>query len=117
ARLELQHALVTETERRSAAEATAARVRDLEAVVREREQQLHEAERVSAEARIELSRVQEQLTHEREATAEKLAVLENAKKSLEDSFKALSSNALNQNAQTFLELERARAGAYHQLTE
>lgn len=107
ARSELQHALVIETERRSAAEATAARVRDLESLVRDREQQLHEAERVSAEARIELSRAQEQLAHEREATAEKLGVLESARKSLEDSFKALSSNALNQNAQTFLELARA----------
>lgn len=103
----LQQALVQETERRSSAEAVAARVRDLEGIVREREQQLHAAEREAADARVDLSRVQEQLAYEREATAEKLAVLENAKRSLEDSFKALSSSALNQNAQTFLELARA----------
>ncbi len=104
---ELQRTLVAETERRSAAEATAARVRELDAELRERDQRLHEAERAAADARVELSRAREQLTYEREATAEKLAVLDNAKRALEDSFKALSSNALNQNAQTFLELARA----------
>ena len=107
ARSALQNALVAETERRSAAEATAARVRDLEAAVRQREQLVHDSERMATEARVELTRVQEQLAYEREATAEKLAVLDSAKRSLEDSFKALSSSALNQNAQTFLELARA----------
>lgn len=107
ARAELQRALVDETARRSAAEAQAARVRDLEGAVREREQRLHEAERAESDARVALSRAQEQLTHERQATTEKLTLLESARRSLEDSFKALSSSALNQNAQTFLELARA----------
>ncbi len=107
ARTELQRTLVEETSRRSSAEAQVARVGELEAAVRERDERLQTAERVSSDARVELSRAQEQLAYERQATAEKVALLETAKRSLEDSFKALSSNALNQNAQTFLELARA----------
>lgn len=106
-RAQLQAALVDETARRSAAEAQASRVHELEDVVRERDQRLHAAEQTASDARVELSRAQQQLVHERDATVEKLALLESAKRSLEDSFKALSSNALNQNAQTFLELARA----------
>jgi DNA recombination protein RmuC len=104
---EVQRTLIEETGRRSTAEAVASRVRELEAALRERDERLQAAERVSADARVSLSRAEEQLSRERETTAEKLALLESSKRALEDSFKALSSNALNQNAKTFLELARA----------
>ncbi|MCX7818904.1 MAG: DNA recombination protein RmuC [Kiritimatiellae bacterium] len=45
-----------------------------------------------------------ELAAERRATAEKLAVLEQARAALEDSFKAISADALRANAHSFLEL-------------
>lgn len=46
------------------------------------------------------------LKGEREQSQEKLAVLENAQKKLSDAFKALASEALNNNNQSFLELAK-----------
>ena len=107
AHADAHRALVLETSRRSTAEAVAERVRELETALRERDERVHASERAASDARVALSRVEEQLKRERETTTEKVALLESAKRTLEDSFKALSSNALNQNAQTFLELARA----------
>lgn len=52
----------------------------------------------------EISRLGTQLEGERKVNTEKLKLLEEAKKTLSDSFKALSSDALKSNNQSFLEL-------------
>lgn len=54
-----------------------------------------------------LIRVQTQLEHEREASQEKLTLLQSAQTRMSDTFKALSSDALHHNAQSFLNLATA----------
>jgi DNA recombination protein RmuC len=53
------------------------------------------------------SELETTLTKERKATEEKLALLEQAQEKLSDTFKALSSDALRSNNQSFVELARA----------
>src|SRR4051812_31851924 len=54
------------------------------------------------------------LQHERESAAERVAVLEDARERLGDSFKALAGEALNSNNQAFVALAKAELGQ-HQL--
>lgn len=110
----LQQTLLRETERRSAAETAAARRDELESVLRAREEQADLFRREAAEARIELSRVREQLVREQESGMEKLALLERARSELGDAFKALSADALRQNNEVFLELARASLGRHQE---
>ncbi|MBW1713472.1 MAG: DNA recombination protein RmuC [Deltaproteobacteria bacterium] len=56
---------------------------------------------------VDKSRLESDLEHKRQASQEKLALLEEAKERLADSFKALSAEALKSNNQAFLELARA----------
>ncbi len=86
-----------EAERRAAAEVTAARVAGLERTVAERANELSERD-------TRLAELNTRLTEERKAAAEKLALLNNAQQQLADAFKALSSDALRSNNQTFIEL-------------
>jgi len=55
----------------------------------------------------EVARLTTQLNEERKASAEKLAILEEARQKLADAFKALSSDALRENNQSFLELAKS----------
>jgi len=84
-------------ERRAAAEAIAARVPGLESMVAERNQEIG-----ARDAR--LAELSTRAIEERKAAAEKLALLNNAQEQLTDAFKALSSDALRSNNQTFMEL-------------
>jgi DNA recombination protein RmuC len=52
------------------------------------------------------------LQHERRASAEKLAVVAEAERSLRDAFQNLSAEALRQNNQSFLDLARAQLGEF-----
>src|SRR5204863_489648 len=54
------------------------------------------------------------LQHERESAAERLALLEDARERLSDSFKALAGEALNSNNKAFVDLAKAEL-AQHQL--
>lgn len=58
--------------------------------------------------------VEADLQHERRAASEKLAVVAEAEKRLRDAFQTLSSEALRQNNQTFLEIARAQLGEFQQ---
>jgi DNA recombination protein RmuC len=89
-----------ESERRAAAETTAARVPRLEAAIAERNNDV-----ATRDSR--LAELGTRLTEERKAAAEKLALLNNAQEKLTDAFKALSSDALRSNNQTFIELATA----------
>jgi len=60
-----------------------------------------------AEINARASGLQVQLEQERKASAEKLALLEEAQAKLSDAFKALSSAALRENNQSFLELAKS----------
>ena len=86
-----------ETERRAAAEATASRVVGLERTIAERSSEV-----AARDSR--LAELSTRIVEERKAAAEKLVLLNNAQEQLADAFKALSSDALRSNNQTFIEL-------------
>jgi DNA recombination protein RmuC len=93
-------ALRTESTARAAAEEKAARLPELEARLAERERALDASGRRLAE-------LETRLAEERKAAEEKLALLNDAQQKLSDAFKALSSEALKSNNQSFLELAKA----------
>lgn len=67
-----------------------------------------------SKARLELSRTQAQREAELKAAAEKLALLEDAQAKLQDSFKALSSEALSKNNESFLNLAKTTLEKYQE---
>ena len=83
-----------------------------EALAAQAEQQLQGLRGEHAAASAALARTEAQRDAERTAAAEKLALLEAAKVKLQDSFKALSSEALSQNNQSFLNLAKATLEKY-----
>lgn len=72
------------------------------------------AERDLRAAREELSGVRSQLEAERQAAAEKLALMEQAEEVLKHTFEALSAEALRKNNQSFLELAATKLGEFQQ---
>jgi DNA recombination protein RmuC len=99
--------LRVETGRRAAAEVNAGRVPDLEAKLAERERAL-------TDARVKLSELEARLSEERKTADEKLAILNDAQQKLTDAFKALSSEALKSNNQSFLQLAKATLETFQQ---
>lgn len=71
---------------------------------------LDEAQQAVAAAREELARRESDLEHERSSAAEKLALVEQAKAQLADTFGSLSAQALERNNRSFLELAGASLG-------
>jgi DNA recombination protein RmuC len=89
-----------ESGRRAAAEEKAARLPDLVAKLEHRDEQLRQHEsRVATLAA--------QLVEQRKAIEEQKALLQQAQTALGDSFKALSSDALNNNNKAFIDLAKA----------
>ncbi len=97
AALQAAEALRAETGRRASAEETAARVPGLEARLAAQAEELNVL--ASREAEL-VARMEE----ERKAVAEKLALMEDVQARLQDTFKALSADALKHNNQSFLQL-------------
>lgn len=117
----LQAELNTESAKRAAADEKNTRIPTLESEVKEKETELAG---LSAEV-TRLKEAQATLTstiqEERKAAEEKLALLNDAQQKLGDAFKALSSEALKSNNQSFLELanatlEKFQQGAHTDLT-
>ena len=103
---ELNASLKSEAERRAASEARAERTAALE----------EESTRLRTEItnlKATLAQIEETLKKEREATMEKLKLLEEARASLTDAFKALSSEALNTNNEAFLKLAKSTLETFH----
>ena len=92
---------------RAGAEERAKRVPGLEA-------ELSAAREAKSSSEAELSGLRVTLEKERKATEEKLGLLETAQKQLSDAFKALSSEALRHNNESFLNLAKASLGAWQQ---
>jgi DNA recombination protein RmuC len=89
-----------------AARAGAARAIQLERTLAEREAAMAALRDAVQDERIGATRLAERLEAERAATADKLAVLDDAQKRLGDAFRALSADALDRNARAFLDLAR-----------
>ena len=84
----------------AAMELSGHRIPELEQKIAERDRQIAVQSRQLAEA-------ETRLAGERQAAVEKLALLNDAQQRLSDAFKALSSDALRNNNQAFLELARS----------
>jgi DNA recombination protein RmuC len=80
---------------------------ELEAALRTREDQLRSLYEQHTQLKERASELSTQLTEERKATEEKLAILDSAHQKLSDAFKALSSEALASNNQSFLVLAKS----------
>lgn len=106
ARAEAQRsALATQLAHGEAALAeTRAALEEKSAVLERRQQEL-------AELKAQVAALETRLLHEREATAEKLSLIEAARVQLTDAFQALSAEALRNNNQAFLDLARQSLAA------
>lgn len=96
------------------------RLAELKVAAAARDEQLSEMNDLNAQAKANLSELNAVLGQERLATAEKLKIINDAQTKLSDAFNALSSNALRNNNQTFLDLAKAtlekfQQGASHEL--
>jgi len=85
---------------RAAAEAEAARLPQVETELGALRSEL-------SEARLKAATLETTLASERSAAAEKLALLEEAREKLSDAFKAISTEALHSNRESFLSLAKA----------
>lgn len=104
---DLRRELGRETSDRVQAQERAARIPDLEAEVSNARTELSDLK--AHKAQLELA-----LEQERASGAEKLALIEQAQIRLSDAFKALSSEALRHNNQSFLELARSTLEKYQE---
>lgn len=110
----LQTELTSESAKRAAAEEKNTRIPSLEDEVKAKEQELSglNAEITKLkEAQAELNTI---IQKERKAADEKLALLNDAQQKLGDAFKALSSDALKSNNQTFLDLAKTALETFQQ---
>jgi len=93
-----------EIARRAAVEAQARRATDLEESLSELEAKLEESLRQLSNFAASEARLREALENERSNSAEKIQLLADARRSLADTFGALSASALSKNNQSFLDL-------------
>ena len=89
----------------------------VDALQRQYDARVAELQRTLTDTRVEASALRERLEHERHASAEKLALLDDAQRKLGDAFRALSADALNRNNETFLEIARNVLGQQQQLAK
>ncbi len=97
----------TESERRSAAEEKNCRIPELETALVTRETRIIALSDENTALKEKLSELSTQIQEERKAMEEKLSILDAAQEKLSDAFKALSSEALTFNNQSFLVLAKA----------
>ncbi|MBU1039757.1 MAG: DNA recombination protein RmuC [Proteobacteria bacterium] len=103
----LRDELRLETGRRASAEESAMRVPGLE------ERLSAQAEELSA-LKVREGDLAARIEEERKAALEKLALLEDLQAKLQDTFKALSANALKDNNANFVELAKAHLGSFQE---
>lgn len=102
---DLDARLQAESTSRVAAETEAKRISALEA-------ECHKLREVSESLRAANGRFEADLAHEKTASMEKLALLEDARARLGDAFQALSAQALQASNQSFLELAKTSLGQF-----
>ena len=96
------------------ARAHARRSDDLEREAAERERTAYGLREQLETERVAVSRLRERLAAEQAATAEKLALVEDAQRRLADAFRAISADALDRNARSFLDLARNSLEQMHE---
>ena len=103
----LQNELTSEATKRAAADEKSMRISPLEAELTEKETQLSTLNTELTELKEAQATLTATIQEERKAADEKLALLNDAQQKLGDAFKALSSDALKSNNQSFLDLAKA----------
>ncbi len=103
----LHDELLKESNLRIAAETKGGEIPRLEEEISLRQTKLDELSEINSNHREELSRLSSELENERKNAAEKLKLLEDAEQKLSDSFRALSSSALESNNESFLRLAKS----------
>lgn len=103
----LQTRFQQETTSRATAEERSRQIPPLQELVTTRENTIGALQKEVTTLKTTHSELQTTLTEERKASEEKLALLNEAQAKLSDAFKALSSDALKSNNQSFLELAQS----------
>ncbi|ACA60413.1 DNA recombination protein RmuC [Candidatus Desulforudis audaxviator] len=111
---QLQQELAGELARRAAAEESARRIPALEAEIEAREARLTAANQSISDLRSRVAELETTVEKERQAAAEKLRLLDEARQKLTDAFKALSAEALTSNSRAFLDLARITLEKYQE---
>ena len=107
-----------ETAQRSATyEERAKQADEYRAMLRERDQAIARMNGEAAQLRERGAELATRLEEERQQSAEKLALLTEAKQGMENAFKSLSSEALRQNNQSFLDLARTSLSEFQQVAK
>jgi DNA recombination protein RmuC len=109
---QLQQSLLTETERRATYAEQAHRIPILESELAEKEQHLARLRHDLAEHQADLARLQTELNSERQAAAEKLALLHQAETELKQAFQALAVETLQANNELFLRVASSTLERY-----
>lgn len=110
----LQTELNTESNRRATAEEKNTRIPTLEAEIKEKEAKLANLNAEITTLKEAQAQLNTTLQKERKSAEEKLALLNDAQQKLGDAFKALSSDALKSNNQSFLELAKTALEKFQQ---
>lgn len=110
----LRESLTAESARRAAAEEKNQRIPALERELEEHEAHIRALQEDNSALQADLRGLKTLLEEEKKAADEKLALLNEAKAKLEDTFKALSSEALRGNNQSFLDLAKETLEKFQQ---
>lgn len=100
--------LKKELEKRIVAEERSSRVPAFEVMLKEKEKQIFEILEINSDLKTKINSLEIALQHEKKAFQEKAALLTEAKSQFSDTFKALSSDALKNSAESFLNLATAK---------
>lgn len=109
----LQENWMRECERRAIAEEKASRLMELEKVIKNKEESVEKLLTEQITLKSQLAEKEMCLIQQTQYEQERLVLLQQSQDRLKESFKALSTDALNHNIQTFLELATARFEKIH----
>lgn len=104
----VQDSWMRECERRAIAEEKASRLLELEKVLKSKEETIDKLLAEQSELKSQLVEKQTRLLQQTQYEQERVVLLQQSQERLTESFKVLSTDALNHNIQTFLELATAR---------
>jgi DNA recombination protein RmuC len=103
----LREEIKSESEKRSTAEERNSRLPQLELALKAKDDAMAQLQGENTDLKTKLSELETRIEEERKGAEERLSLLNEAQQKLSDAFKALSSEALKSNNQSFLELAKA----------
>ena len=111
---QLRGQLLESVQRSATLEERARNADELRGLIREREQSIARLTEEASKARERAAELQTRLEEERQQSQEKLKLITEAQRALENSFKSLSADALKSNNQSFLDLAKASLAEFQQ---